>query len=295
MENPDDFEIRNADDVEIRRPGDVAIRKTPSPPDPLPPPERSLKLWFIAAALVVLATVAFFFLKREQDQLPPPRTAAAPAEVAPTDRPLGAQAEPIVLPPLDETDALVRKLVGELSSHPRVAAWLAGNDLLRNVAVVVENISVGRTPVRNLRALRPTGPFRVVERGEDLLIDSASYDRYTPIAGAVQSVDASGAARLYTTLKPRLEEAYRELGHEESFDRALERAIVALLQVPVPPAGATVRPKGALYAYEDARFERLTAAQKQLARMGPRNVQIIQAKLRELAIELGMRTDRLPG
>ena len=286
--------MEDRDDFEIRRPDEVEIRKTASPPDPLPPPRSDLKLWFIAALFVVLGTVAFFFLKRQQAELPPPRTATTPAAVAPTDRPLGTEAAPIVVPPLDETDALVRKLVGELSSHPRVAAWLATNGLLRNVVVVVENISIGRTPARQLRVLRPTGPFRVVERGESLRIDPASYERYTPIAGAIQSIDAGGAARLYTTFKPRLEEAYRELGHEESFDRAFEDAIVALLAVPVLD-DASVAPQGALYAYDDPRVERLTAAQKQLVRMGPRNVRIIQAKLREVAIELGMRTDRLPG
>jgi hypothetical protein len=287
--------MENPDDLEIRRPDDVEIRKTASPPNPLPPPPPDLKLWFIAAVFVVLGTVAFFFFKRQEAELPPPRTATAPAAVAPADRPLGTEAAPIVVPPLDETDALVRKLVGELSSHPRVAAWLATNGLLRNFVVAVENISIGRTPARQLRALRPTGPFRVVERGESLRIDPASYERYTPLAGAIQSIDAGGAARLYTTFKPRLEEAYRELGHEESFDRALEDAIVALLAVPALEGDASVAPKGALYAYDDPRLERLTAAQKQLARMGTRNVRIIQAKLREVAIELGIRTDRLPG
>ena len=113
--------------------------------------------------------------------MPPPREATATAAVAPTDRPLGADVEPIVLPPLDETDALVRRLLGELSSHPSVAAWLATNGLLRNFVVVVENVSIGRTPARLLRALRPAGPFRVAERGEELIIDPGSYERYAPM------------------------------------------------------------------------------------------------------------------
>ena len=116
--------------------------------------------------------------------------------VAPPDRPLGADVEPIELPPLDETDTLVRQLVGALSSHPGVVAWLATNGLIRNFVVAVENISIGRTPAGRLRPLRPTGAFRVVERGEERVIDPGSYERYTPIAGAVQSVDAAGAARL---------------------------------------------------------------------------------------------------
>jgi hypothetical protein len=54
------------------------------------------------------------------------------------------------------------------------------------------------------------------------------------------------------------------------------------------PTGAT------RYAFENPRIERLTAAQKQLARMGPRNVRTIQGKLREIALALGIPAERLP-
>jgi hypothetical protein len=202
--------------------------------------------------------------------------------------------EPIELPPLDASDALVRQLVAQLSSHPRIAAWLATDGLIRNFVVVVENISTGRSPASLLRVLRPADRFRVIERGEELVIDPVSYERYTALANAVGSVDVQGAARLYTTLKPRLEEAYRELGHEESFDRAFERAVAALLATPVLDGGQPVVGKGALYVYEEPRLEQLTAAQKQFARMGPANVRMVQAKLRELAIELGVAPGRLP-
>ena len=48
------------------------------------------------------------------------------------------------------------------------------------------------------------------------------------------------------------------------------------------------------YTYEDARLESLSAAQKQLLRMGPRNVRLVQAKLREIAPYLGIATESLP-
>lgn len=277
-------------------PADLDLRKAEPPPVPPRPPNRAPLVWFTLAALVVLGTTAFFFFERNQQ----PDSAAAPgqspaAAAAPANRPpLGVEVEPIELPPLDRSDALVRELVAQLSSHPRIAAWLTTDGLIRNAVVVVENISTGRSPSNFLRVLRPAGQFRVMERGEELVIDPASYERYTTIADAVQSVDVQGAARLYTTLKPRLEEAYRELGHEEPFDRAFERAIAALLATPVLADGLPVMSKGALYVYEDPRLERLTAAQKQFARMGPENVRMVQARLRELAIELGIPARNLP-
>ena len=72
------------------------------------------------------------------------RTAAAPA-AAPTDAaPRSARmCPPIDLPPLDESDDVVRGLVKELSSNPAVAAWLATDNLIRNFTVVVSNIAPG--------------------------------------------------------------------------------------------------------------------------------------------------------
>jgi hypothetical protein len=48
------------------------------------------------------------------------------------------------------------------------------------------------------------------------------------------------------------------------------------------------------YALADPKLEELDAAQKHLLRMGPENLQLIQAKLRELALNLGFSDSQLP-
>ena len=174
-------------------------------------------------------------------------------------------------------------------------AWLATDGLIRNFVVVVENISVGASPARHVPALRPAGAFRVRDAGEELIVDPRSYERYTGIADAVASIDAAGAATLYSRLKPRIEEAYAELGHQESFDRALERALVALLQTPVVEGDVRLEISGASqYRFAEARLERLTAAQKHLLRMGPSHVRTIQGQLRDIALALGIPAARFP-
>ena len=55
-----------------------------------------------------------------------------------------------------------------------------------------------------------------------------------------------------------------------------------------------LKPKGIGYAYVDERLESLTAAQKQLLRMGPRNVGIIRRGLRGIALALGIPASHLP-
>lgn len=143
--------------------------------------------------------------------------------------------------------------------------------------------------------LRPSSPFRVVERSDGLYLDPRTYERYTGLADAAASIDPAGGARLYATLKPRIEEAHRELGHLDTpFDRVLERAIVLLLETPVQEGPVRVEPRGIVYGFADEDLEELTPAQKQLLRMGPRNARVVQNALRAIALALGIPSERLP-
>jgi hypothetical protein len=223
------------------------------------------------------------------------RTEAPPQ---PPAQPLGGQAAPIDLPPLDQTDAVVRELVKQVTSNPRIAAWLATDGLIRSFTVGVANVAEGTTPAGRFGVLRPRSSFETTGGAGNLRIAPRSYERYDDLAAAAASIDAAGAARLYATLKPRIEEAYRDLGYQEaSFDRALERAIVSLLQTPATDAASRVEPRavGLGYAYSDPALEGLTAAQKQLLRTGPNNVRAIQSSLRRIALALGIPAERLPG
>ena len=163
-------------------------------------------------------------------------------------------------------------------------AWLATDKLIRNFAVVIVNIGEGHTPVTHLRALALDAPFAASTDSGSGVISSASYRRYDPYADAFASLDARGAAQLYATVKPRIQDAYRDLGYPQGdVDEALKKAVVELLQTPVIDGPIAVRRTSVSYTYEDARLESLSAAQKHLLRMGPRNVRLVQAKLREIA------------
>jgi len=274
---------------------DFELLKTGHAVEPeMPRPSRGI--WIAAGTTLAAAAIAVYFMYGRRPAAPaaqPAKTAAAATEQP--VRPLGADADRIDLPPLSGTDPIVRDLVKKISSNPTVLAWLTTDGLIRNFVVVVSNVVEGATPARHLRAVNPKGSFQVVERSGQLFVDPRSYDRYNRIADAAASLDPAGAARLYTILKPRIEEAYAELGVQPvPFDRALERAIVVLLQTPAVAGPVTEETKGIGYRYTDARLEDLTAAQKQLLRTGTRNVDTIQSALRQLAIALGIPPERLP-
>ena len=268
------------------------------------PSEKGDRRWVIPVLIAVVALLAagaavWFFLMREtpeQTAAAPQPTPAAPAVTAPgTIQPLCAMpAANVAVPALNDSDAFAKKSAADLSAHPRVAAWLATNNVIRNFVVAVDNVASGATPAPRMRTLRPAGAFRVREARGRMFIGPRSFERYGPIADAVESLDPQSAADLCGTLKPRLAEAYAELGRDGSFDVALEKAIVELLRTPAIGPDTELVPKGGSYAFEDETLEKLTPAQKQLARMGPRNARIIQDKLRQIALAIGIPADRLP-
>jgi len=271
---------------------DVELLKSHDEPPPLLPPQAGpSRLWIVVAVLVVaIAAITYYLAGRQR----PPAAATVARSAPAASRPLGAPAPAIELPPLDASDAAVRQLVAQVTSNPRIAAWLATDGLIRSFTVGVQNIAEGSTPAARFGVLRPGGAFETTGRST-IEISPRSYQRYDELAAAMASIDPAGAARLYTIVKPRIDEAYRDLGFPDTpFDRALEQAIVSLLQVPAVDGPVRLEPKGIGYAYANPQLEGLTAAQKQLLRAGPANVRMIQASLRQIALALGIPPQRLP-
>jgi hypothetical protein len=161
---------------------------------------------------------------------------------------------------------------------------------VRTLVAVVENVAEGETPAPHLRFLAPRQGLRAIEKRGRLYIDPKSGDGYDAFADAVASLDTAETARAFRILEPLFDLAYRELGHPRgAFPKAVDRAVAALLDVPVLQGDvrvvAVVRAT-VVYEYADKQLEALTPAQKQLLRMGPDNVRKIQGKLREIAAAL---------
>lgn len=243
----------------------------------------------IIVVLVALGAAGYYLLSRRGQPAPndvrvhTEQTVPPPA-AAPVANP-GAETD---LPPLEQSDPVVRELVRQLSTHPTIAAWLTTDGLIRNFTTVVVNTANGRTPARQLSRVAPADKFQVVQRGSKTWIDPRSYRRYDGYADALNGLDANGARQLYTTLKPRIQDAYRELGYPEGdFDAVLQRAIDEILATPVIEGNIELASKSVAYEFADPRLQSLSAVQRQLLRMGPRNVRLIQAKLREIAPLIG--------
>jgi hypothetical protein len=272
-------------DYELQKSGGDSMMREPGSPI----------RWVVVAVLFVAAIAAGWYLMRNRQAATDTAPANAGSTAATTDKPLGAETMNIDLPPLDQTDTLVRTLAAGLSSHPLLMSWLATDGVIRRFVVVVDNIAFSQPVRKQLTEVEPAGPFRVTQGGGQTRPDPRNYARYEPLTAALESIDPMRAAQMYAILRPRIEEAYLELGRGGSFDRALEQAIVALLQAPPIRGDETLVPaKTVGYAFSNPQLERLTPAQKHLLRMGPERAPRVQAKLREIALALGIPRDRLP-
>jgi hypothetical protein len=275
---------------------DLELERSGEAPMPRPPRSTNYAVWATAALAVAIGVAGgvWYMTSPRQPSPAPAVTVPAPPSTVPEspEVPL-VQAADIDLPPLAQTDPIVRELVARLSSHPTIAAWLATKGLIANFTVATMNIAEGRTPAQFLRPIAPRGPFRTTSAGEELFVDPRSYERYNPHADAIAALDSVGTASLYLTLKPRINDAYRELGYPEGdFDRVLERAIGVLLQTPTVDGKVALYPKGVTYAYADPKLQALLPAQRQFLRLGPRNGQAIRGKLEEIAALLKLQPDR---
>ena len=247
---------------------------------------RPRRPWLVAVvALLVAGAVGWWWMAREEPEAP-----AQPAPVAEAPDPAPAQPEPEVaeppfeVPPLSASDEVVAALVRELSEHPNLVAWTVNEDLARRFVASVANVAEGVTPKPHLRFLDPGGSFEIRDETGAPAIDPRTYRRYDAAAEVFSSLDAEGSATLYRKLLPLFDEAWAELGMPgQTFDEVLTGAFRLLLGTPAVNDPVALSPRITSFEFADPALENLAPAQKQLLRMGPRNVARVKAKLRELA------------
>ena len=225
--------------------------------------------------------------------IPPPQTVVEEIEeIIVVERSIPA---PTPLAELDESDAGVRRVAQQLSPHEAWPFFLVGEGLIRRFVAIVDNIAQGSAPAQLAPTLRPEGPYRVTRDGKDLRVDPKSWERYDGIGWVASGIDARAAAALLGIWQPRIHQAYRELGYPDAdFSRTLRTAFQELLSTPKVEGRPALVPEGVGYAYADPELEDLSSAQKQLLRMGPRNMEPVQEKLREMAFYLGFPASQLP-
>jgi hypothetical protein len=259
--------------------------------------KKIIRTGIIVVFVLIVAVAAYYFFIAGKDRtkggiepaLQPPNPAGDASRVK------EGMDLPALNVDLDKSDDSVRKLIAELSSNPIFAQWLKSRELIRKFVAAVDNIANGQSPRPQMDFFNLAGPFKVASKDGKTLLDPAGYDRYNIVADVFDSVSPAGCARLYAGFKTLFQQAYRELGYPKAdFHQTLLRAIVEVLRTPIVEGPIVLEKKIMSYAMVDPKLEELNPAQKHLLRMGPENLQLIQAKLKELALTLGFAESQLP-
>lgn len=214
---------------------------------------------------------------------------------------------------IEEGDALLHELGAGWSKDPLYAKWLAAL-VLRQLVAATQLVADGDSPRPSLPFLAIQGPFAVREqpvaapppKGRQkkkapsppprLFIDPASYARYDELTAVFGSIDAAAAGDAWGRLRPYCEAAFSEIGRPGArFDDVLAAAIGRVAGVALVEGELELEPRGAVYAFKDPALEALSAAEKHLLRMGPKNARVVQAQLRTFASHAGLDAGRDAG
>ncbi len=194
---------------------------------------------------------------------------------------------------LNQSDATTREVIKDLSRKEELPTsllqWLTPKEQVRKWVLLVNNVAMGKVPVKNRPLEFSMKPFAVTGTEDQPLLAEANFTRLDPLVNAFVSLDAQLLARYYRAWEPLLQEAYDELGQPGPFRERLLAAIDRVLAVqPLDDMPIRLKQPSVYYRYADPQLEAASDVEKLLWRMGPRNtVRIqIQSQLRDLKLAL---------
>ena len=250
---------------------------------------------------IIIAVAWWFYYQPEPPTtattMTPPSAVAPPAKpviehpVAQTPEELAAAAPALdleqPLPKLQESDAPMAAILARLFADQKLDRLFILEHFIERFVVMVDNLPQPQLS-KDHRPIRQTpGTFLAHGEREQLTIDPANYQRYTPLVKMLAALDTRQTVAVYKRLYPLFQEAYENLGYPGAYfnDRLIE-VIDHLLATPqvVGPV-YLVQPK-ALYLFADPDMEALSAGRKILIRCGPENAIRIKWILHDYRREL---------
>lgn len=259
----------------------------------------------VLGLLLVILFVVFFWPKKTSQppsisELGQPPVAAPEAKPEiryplPEAQPTAAGTEAPTIPPLPalgESDSFTGDLLLQLFGDPARKQLLTSRHFIRRLVLIIDALPREDLPMQHLPVRSPPGSFLIAGKPGAEIIATENFGRYAPYVALAEAVPPERLAETYLRIYPLLEQAYRELGHPESYfhDRMIEVLddLLATPQVqgPIPVVEHVTR-----YRYADPKLESLSAGQKILLRMGPENARRVKNVLQQLRILLvGPRT-----
>ncbi|NKB64287.1 MAG: DUF3014 domain-containing protein [Gammaproteobacteria bacterium] len=189
------------------------------------------------------------------------------------------------LPELDQSDHPIRDMLGDFFPIFQLTELFSFENLIRHFTTTIDGAMGPKLPRKFSFANHPEGQFLVEESDTDKIytVDERNYDRYPGFVHLIEDTEVSHIIYVYVQFYPLFQKAYEELGYPNSYfnDRLVE-IIDHLLATPdIPEKIELIKPK-VFYQFADPNLESLSASQKLLLRIGPKNAAKVRQKLDEL-------------
>ncbi len=211
--------------------------------------------------------------------VPPPPMEAEPVTEAVEQPP---QVSP--LPGLDQSDDVLRQDLYIIAARQALDSLFNMNSIVRRFVVTVDNLPRKHLAGSKYRLNRMVGGRFMVEKdSHGPYLSEANFARYDVFVDLLDSMNTDQLVAFYLYYYPLIQAAYEDLGYPSAYfnDRLID-VIDQLLRTPATSGQIRlVRPR-VLYKFADPDLEALSAGQKVLIRIGPRNADRVKAKLREL-------------
>jgi hypothetical protein len=191
------------------------------------------------------------------------------------------------LPALDHSDAALQATLAALVGTASARDLFRSDEIVRRIVVTIDNLPRKKLPMQLLPVKPAAGQFLTAPENGGAMIAAANEARYATYVALATSVDAKKLALAYASLYPLFQEQYRALGYPYGgFNDRVIAAIDDLIAAPeVDRPVRLVQPK-VFYEYADPDLEALSAGQKIMVRIGPRNERTVKAWLRDVRRQL---------
>ncbi len=250
-------------------------------------------------ALAICAAIAWFIIKDKDLPPEPPMVGDVPVPAAALERArrnvnpaappqpqlTDAELAPIAPPEnVDGSDAQVSLALEEMS--PPLLAWFTPKEQVRKWVAMLVLLSEGDLISKNRPLSYPMAPFQVKKQGGRLSMSEANFSRANDLINALTSIPPQKLAAYYRQWSPVLENSYTELGMEGNFHThfvsLIDRAL-ATQSLSKPPE---LSQPHVLYTYSDEELEKASDVNKLMWRLGPDNMNKLQAYLLEFKAAL---------
>ena len=185
----------------------------------------------------------------------------------------------IKLPSLRESDGFVRD---EISDWGLPRLWIDNDSLVARYAALIASVSRGELPRRQLGFLLPKGQFKVLRDGKKTFASPENYRRFDGFVDLIEQIPVGQLARLLREIDPLVRISLRQLGLSESPESILLGAFDRVLAAPKAPSRIELVQSTVVFEFADSTLELLPEFEKQLIRMGPRNLERLQNYIRKL-------------